>query len=63
MTYRSPKDDHFDRGDLIIQQPYRAEGDMRWYVQEIALLDMGRFNTWDEAYNHYKFLRESKTST
>ena len=59
--YRSPKEDHFESGDYLIQQPYKKEVDERWYVQEISLLDAGRFDTWDQAYSHYRFMtREEK---
>ena len=42
--------------DLIVQQPYEDDG--RWYVQEITLLDMGRFMTHEEAVRHAEFLKE-----
>lgn len=48
------------RDDLIVQQPYPTDG--RWYVQQVALMDMGRFMTEREAFDHATFL-QSKTSS
>lgn len=42
--------------DLLIQRPYADDG--RWYVQEVALLDVGRFDTYEEAVSHSKFIEE-----
>ena len=49
------------RRDLIVQQCY-PEDEKSWYVQEIHLLDMGRFRTEQEAIEHKEFL-QSPTST
>lgn len=42
-----------ERGDFIVQQ-YPDY----WYVQEVALLDHGRFKTKEEAIDHKRFLDE-----
>jgi hypothetical protein len=44
-----------DRGGLIVQR----EEDGMWYVQEVSLLDVGRFKTFNEALDHKAFLEEN----
>jgi hypothetical protein len=44
-----------ERGDYIIQKDEECG---RFYVQEVQLLDMGRFNTLTEACSHKIFLEE-----
>lgn len=53
---------YINRGELIVQQPYiTTDGDHRWYVQEVALLDYGRFDTEYEAQQHKAFLDEKRS--
>ncbi len=42
-----------ERGDIIVQKS--ADDDM-WYVQEVALLDIGRFKDKEVAEKHRQFL-------
>lgn len=44
---------NINRGDYIIQQDPEDE---LWYVQEIQLLDMGRFKEQKAAHEHWQFL-------
>lgn len=46
------------RGDYLVQ--YDEDG--LHYVQEVALLDMGRFKTKEQAIAHKRFLEERDKS-
>lgn len=48
------------REDLIINYDYE---DHMWYVQEVALLDMGRFPTIQQAEDHKRFLEEKRSDS
>lgn len=48
-----------DRGELIINY-YADDKFPPWYVQRVALLDMGRFTTREAAEEHKKFLEEKE---
>lgn len=49
-------------GEYIVQQPYIQENDNRWYVQQISLLDYGRFSTREAAIEFLDFLHDKEAS-
>lgn len=48
-----------EREDLIVQH-YDPGHERPWYVQEVSLLDMGRFKTKEDALAHREFLLQRK---
>jgi len=43
---------------FAIRQPYKDEGDNRYYVQRVSYLDYGRFDSEEAAKEHLKFCEE-----
>lgn len=46
-------------GDILMQRPYLPE-DKRWYIQEVGMLDLGRFETQDAAFQHWQYMQETR---